>query len=101
MCVCVRMYLPNLQKKPGKNKLESNTNCKQILKTDGGMGENHVTLIVPALQFCLEPAHKQMCIHIHTHIYTRSLHPFCFVLFADLIFFSTLTQLEIESHHKV
>ena len=54
------MYLPNLQNKSWKNKLETNTNHKQIWKADGG--GSHVTLILPVLQFCLEPAQKHVCI---------------------------------------
>ena len=49
MCMCVSMYLPNLQKKPWRNKLETKTNGKEIVKTDRGVRENHVILISPAL----------------------------------------------------
>lgn len=82
------MYLPNLQNKSWKNKLETNINHKQIWQADGG--GSHVTVILPVLQFCLEPAHKHMGI--------QSLYLFCF---ANIIFCSALTELEIESHHKV
>lgn len=39
MCMCVSMYLPNLQKKPWRNKLETKTNGKEIVKTDRGVRE--------------------------------------------------------------